>query len=97
MSDKFDRDGNPLDLMGWAALIEDQNYKRVAFSQVGAVEVSTVWLGLNHNFGSGPPLIFETMIFGGEHDSYQDRYSTEAEALAGHDRIVAVLRDGGAP
>jgi hypothetical protein len=25
--------------------------------------ISTVWLGLNHRFGLGPPLIFETMVF----------------------------------
>lgn len=49
--------------------------------------VSTVWLGLNHAFGAGPPVIFESMVFDtrdsmGEVDC--ERYSTEAEALAGH-------------
>ena len=55
--------------------------------------VSTVWLGLNHQYGDGPPLIFETMVFGGDGDSREcERYSTEAEALAGHKAMVARLR-----
>ena len=54
--------------------------------------VSTVWMGLNHRFGDGPPLIFETMVFPSRDDMGDldsDRYSTEAEAFAGHERMVA--------
>ena len=58
--------------------------RRVAISEEGDVRVSTVFLGLDHQFGSGPPLLFETMIFGGEHNEYQERYSTWEEAEAGH-------------
>lgn len=49
--------------------------------------VSTVWLGLDHQYGDGPPLIFETMVFPGKDDIGEldcERYSTEADALAGH-------------
>jgi len=59
--------------------------------------VSTVWLGIDHNFGSGPPLIFETMVFSDEHDLlelYCQRYSTEVEAIAGHAEIVRRARAG---
>ena len=38
--------------------------KRVALQEQGNIRVSTVFLGLNHQYGGGPPLIFETMIFG---------------------------------
>lgn len=59
--------------------------------------VSTVWLGLDHSFRGGPPLIFETMVFADE-DSFMDlesdRYSTEAEALEGHARMVARVLAG---
>jgi len=48
------------------------------------IRVSTVFIGLDYSFGGGPPLIFETMIFGGPHDQYTDRYSTLKEALQGH-------------
>jgi hypothetical protein len=53
--------------------------------------VSTVWLGLNHNFGRGKPLIFETMIFPHEgewHELDVQRYATETEAKEGHARMV---------
>lgn len=67
---------------------------RVACDETpGGAEVSTVFLRLNHNFGEGPPLVFETMIFGGplggEGRRYQNRYSTWDEAVSGHARALA--------
>lgn len=56
------------------------------------VVVSTVFLSLDHNYHKdGDPILFETMIFGGKHDQYCNRYSTWAEAEAGHDKIVCAL------
>ena len=55
------------------------------------VTISTVFLGLDHAWGDGPPLLFETMIFGGSHDQYQERYSSKKEALAGHKQAVAMV------
>jgi len=52
------------------------------------INVSTVFLGLDHKFTGEIPILFETMIFGGEHNQYQERYSTWDEAEKGH--IVAV-------
>lgn len=83
--------------MQWAKLFESPDErakeKRVAETTLpNGRWVSTVWLGLNHQFGSGPPLIFETMVFPSESDSGDldcDRYSTEAEALVGHERMCA--------
>jgi hypothetical protein len=47
--------------------------------------VSTIFLGLNRNwFGEGPPILFETMVFGGEYNELTFRYSTYDEAIAGH-------------
>lgn len=58
-------------------------------------EVSTVFLGLDHNWtNQGPPLLFETMIFGGKYDQYQIRYSTWEQAETGHNRIVESLLKG---
>jgi hypothetical protein len=52
-----------------------------------------VFLGLDHQYGfNGPPVLFETMIFGGKHDDYQDRYLTWDEAEAGHERAVKMVR-----
>ena len=53
------------------------------------IMVSTIFLGLDHSpFPYGPPLVFETMIFGGEHDKEEWRYSTWDEAEAGHQEAV---------
>lgn len=49
--------------------------------------VSTVFLGLDHQWGEGPPLLFETMVFP-ECEDYE-RYATWDEAVAGHDQVVA--------
>lgn len=102
MSDYYDRDGTPMTLEQWAASFEPrQDKKRVAEDTVGDYWVSTVWLGLNHQYGDGPPLIFETMVFAQKDgaitdwgEQYADRYSTEAAALAGHEAIVSQLRAG---
>lgn len=49
------------------------------------VRVSTVFLGLNHQFEEGmPPLLYETMIFGGPCDDFQFRYHDKPTALIGH-------------
>src|SRR5262245_17445389 len=59
----WDRQGNPLDLMEWARLMEDPEYRRIADTTIGDYWISTVWLGIDHGFGMGVPIIFETMIF----------------------------------
>jgi hypothetical protein len=88
----FDRNGKPITLWEWAALMESGADRHVADDMVGQVRVSTVWLGLNHNWGPGPPLIFETMVFGGVLDEHQWRYHSEVAALAGHDQAVTMVR-----
>jgi hypothetical protein len=60
----FDRQGRPIDTTTWAAKIEDREYSVVAQHWVRGWMVSTVWIGLNHNFNpfnQGPPVIFETI------------------------------------
>lgn len=100
MSECYDREGQPISHDQWGRLRQDDpEYFRVAVSDVAppSVHVSTVWLGLNHQYGAGPPLIFETMIFGGQHDQWCMRYSTEAEAKEGHARVVAAIEKGTDP
>ena len=51
-------------------------------------EISTVWIGSNYG-EADPPLIFETMVFSKDGETLsQRRYSTESEALAGHEEAV---------
>lgn len=95
----YDRNGSRITRDEWGD--RDRKQQRVALTTVGKYQVSTVWLGLDHSFDEGRPLIFETMVFNWRlrKDRYQElyceRYSTEAEAIAGHERVVQLVRDGG--
>jgi hypothetical protein len=103
MTDKFilDVDGNPQpceDIEIWGPWMENRTARRIGKDTVGESEVSTVFLGLDHGFGySGLPILFETMIFGGQHDGYQTRYCTKQEALEGHLATVKALMNGADP
>lgn len=86
----YDRDGKPVETMEWARKFEKED-RRVAVTGLWwGGRVSTVFLGLDHSFWEGPPLIFETMVFGPGNwsDFDQDRYSTEEQAKAGHKKMV---------
>lgn len=69
----------------------DKNYssRRINKTLLGNIVISTVFLGLNHRFsGDGPPILFETLVFGGEFDQSMERYCTWAEAETGHQEMV---------
>ena len=94
----YDRQGNRIGFMEWGAKFEDKEYQHVARWEDGDLSVSTVWLGIDHGWrAGGPPIIFETMIFGGEHNQERTRYATEAEAIEGHNRTVADVQAGRQP
>jgi hypothetical protein len=92
----YDRDGEPVPILVATDLLADPDYKIVKQDVFvyddRPVQVSTVWLGLDHNWWPGrPKRIFETMIFGGKLDLQQWRYSTEEEAMEGHEEAVKLL------
>jgi hypothetical protein len=95
----YDRDGSPIDMATASELLGDPEYKRVGLTEVASRDrsvvhhVSTVWLALDHRHDSGPPLIFETMVFGEGSWVEQDcqRYSTELEARIGHAEMIALV------
>ena len=90
----LDDERNPVscdDIGKWGEFQRDPEKRRVARSEFGPVSVSTVFLGMDHSFGGGPPLLFETMIFGGKSDGYMDRYSTWQEAEAGHEAACLLV------
>lgn len=69
---------------------------KVASTNINGHRVSTVFLGLDHNYtGRGPPVLFETMIFGPDSLAETDmwRYCTWDEAEAGHKNAVRVLEE----
>jgi hypothetical protein len=83
------------DYQSWSQMFSDREARRVGADKVGDADVSTVFLGMDHAWGDGPPLLFETMIFGGEASELQWRWTTWEEAEVGHKRIVETLRSGG--
>jgi hypothetical protein len=83
--------GGEKGLVQWGKDFSNFDYKIVKQDKLAnGVFVSTVWLGLDHNYGfNNRPLIFETMVFGpGDHSEDCLRYSTEEEARLGHKMIV---------
>jgi hypothetical protein len=80
----------PVHLMTWGEWMQTHD-RKVAYDEVGGYRISTVFLGMDHSFGGGPPLLFETMVFPGESwgEVYCERYSTWEQAEAGHAAALA--------
>ena len=95
MSEYFVLDGTQVravDFMEWALWMEANPDKRIVKQEwLGGVLISTVFLGLKHNFLHGPPLLFETMVFHGKHDGYTARCSTWLEAQLQHAETMAMV------
>lgn len=75
---------------------------RVAWTQLTVSDdekhvVSTVFLVIDHSPWADSPTLWETMILGGPHDGYQERYKTLKEAAAGHRKAVRVAFGENAP
>jgi len=72
------------------ALAKNNYRNRVRVSYIGDLQVSTVFLNIDHDYcNKGRPILFETMIFklsakGSEPLDYQLRCSTHREALHMH-------------
>jgi len=78
----------------WAKWVENSENRKVAQDRVGDYFVSTVFLGLDHNFGPvGEPRCFETMVFkgGSSSEKFCNRYCSWDEALAGHEKVMEAL------
>lgn len=97
----YDKGGNNISFRDWARLRawdrrNNHAYTRIGADDVGDYWISTVWIGINHAWRPGaPPLIFETMVFNNateESDLDMERYSTEQEAIEGHQRMVDKVR-----
>jgi hypothetical protein len=101
----LDTDGEPLaveDVELWGQWFETSGPARVVAQDrdeapgAPAVLVSTVFLALDHSFGDGDPVLWESLVFGGPLDGTMTRYTTRRAALDGHQRlcrdVAAALR-----
>jgi 20S proteasome alpha/beta subunit len=102
MTSVYNRQGEPISMGEFARLFEDVDYSVLRQEETADKHywVSTVWLGIDHNFsGEGPPIIFETMVFAQTTDAQSrlmegtscERYATEEQAIRGHESTVLIL------
>ena len=103
MTDKYilNDAGEPVpcdNVLEWALFFEDGDARRVVKTEVGPYSVSTVFLALDHSFGYGPPILYETLVFGRKEPGADDAecigecYGTRAEAEAGHAVVVEKVK-----
>jgi hypothetical protein len=79
------------DVLTWGRWFETAD-RVVARTTIGTVKVSTVFIGLDHGFGRGAPVLWESMVFGLADDDLQQRYTSAREARAGHECLVERVR-----
>lgn len=74
----------------WAVWFETSKNRIVRQEVVNGIKVSTVFLGIDHNFAhQGAPLLWETMVFGGKLDQEMLRCSGNREqAEAMHEEML---------
>lgn len=91
----YDRLGRPISAKRWGELARRPEYRLLAVTRVEEVEVKTLWTGIDFSLETDPPQIFESQVFWGDdrHALSIQRYPTEAAALAGHDQLLAAVRD----
>ena len=93
--DKYilDANGDPTpcaDVHAWGRWFETSAAERVVAQDRdegdpdNRVLVSTIFLALDHQFGDGPPVLWETLVFGGPLDGEMNRYTSKQDALRGH-------------
>jgi hypothetical protein len=92
----YAKDGSPMNILEWGANLVDADYNRVASTTLPDGKwVLTRWRGIDWDYVLGePPLIFQTRVLEHEGDLLGEdfdaaRYPTEAEALTGHEAMVA--------
>lgn len=97
----LDDSGTPIvedDIIKWARWFEESRDKRIVKQEmIGESKVSTVFLGIDHNWlPNGPAILWETMVFGGKLDQECDLCSGNKEqAGAMHAKMVERVKKEG--
>ena len=96
----LDSEGNPIQedqVLAWGAWFENAE-RHVGLETINGVKVSTVFLGIDHGWNGGPPVLWETMTFTKRKGSYKfleqnlfRRYTTAEEARLSHDYICECI------
>lgn len=100
----LDENNNPIgtnNVIKWGRLMQLKE-KIVKQENVDNYFISTVFLGIDHSYDFGNPVLWETMIFRKDKDGskelgsdiFHDRYSTYDEAIQGHKEAVKLVKSG---
>lgn len=79
------------DLLKYAQWFAVMANRRVAHTERDGLAISTVFLGVDHGLTPSGPLLFETMVLGGDHDGYQTRAGTWEESEIQHELALRML------
>jgi len=80
------------DLLAWGRWYKKAD-RQIFEYNVDGVRISTVFLGHdNRPLPVGPPILYETMIWGGEYDRHMSRCATEDEARFNHAAAIAMVK-----
>lgn len=97
----LDENNKPIksnNVLQWAAWFEGETNRIVVQDRFKDIDdnevlVSTVFIGVDvMDEPNHAPYLWETMIFGGEHDQYQDRYCTYDDAVEGHKKALRIAK-----
>jgi len=102
MAEFYDLEGQEVSYEKWSEIFKSRDRFLARDVVPGSgLEVSTVWIGLEWllEVDEGKaPLIFETMVFEFDDETYHDlgcwRWATREAALNGHRKIVDDIRSG---
>lgn len=88
----LDRSGKAIDWSTWVSYTQDRHYRELADERVGGCRVRTNWVGIKVPLR----MPFETVVQDEEHpgtgmDGLAWRWSSEAEAFAGHRRALELV------
>ena len=67
---------------------------QVGFDKINGIGISTVFLGINHSYRTGKPVVFETALFYPDKTVVTKRYHTWKEAEIRHEYYCKCVRDG---
>ena len=93
----LDENSEPVEIdilsSSYSSYKESQEKHTIQDENIGDCEiVSTTFLGLDHSYGVGDPVLFETMVFGGKLDQEQVRYTSWEDAKKGHKKMLEKVR-----
>lgn len=87
----LDENDKPIlsDILTASKFLQESDRRVVSYTEINSTcFLSTVFLCLDHCYGRGAPILYESLWFGGSNDGDMRRYRTKEEALLGHREML---------